>query len=57
MEGMQSSSGKGSMPRAYYIYSKKSDDFTSDQNQDLSVEYFDDTSLANFLTYRSKENN
>ena len=58
MEGLKSSSSKVSMPRAYYIYAKKSDDvFTTDQNQDLSIEYFDDVSLAHFLTYRSKENN
>ena len=57
MEGLKASSSKISMPRAYYIYSKKSEEPFSDQNQDLSIEYFDDASLAHFLTYRSKENN
>ena len=58
MEGLKAGSSKLSMPRAYYIYAKKSDElFPSDTNQDLSIEFFDDVSLAHFLTYRSKENN
>ena len=44
--------------RAYYVYSKKSEESfpVGEKNSDLSVEYFDDDSLTNFLTYRGKEN-
>ncbi|KAJ1484536.1 hypothetical protein T484DRAFT_1746538 [Baffinella frigidus] len=45
--------------RAYYIYAKKHEDAfpTADTGPDLSVEFFDDSSLSHFLTYRGKENN
>ena len=50
-------SSKSPMARAYYIYQKRSDDLAQASDGDLSVEYFDDQSLAYFLTYRSKEDN
>ena len=45
--------------RAYYIYSNHPKDpvLSADPTVDLSVEFFDDASLAHFLTYRGKENN
>jgi len=60
--GSKKSADKPNVPlgcRAYYVYAKKSEDSfpTTEANPDLSVEYFDDTSLTHFLTYRGKENN
>eukprot|EP00961_Rhodomonas_salina_P143501 1930966-Rhodomonas_salina.7 len=45
--------------RAYYVYSKKQDETfpMTEATSSLSVEYFDDSSLTHFLTYRGKENN
>ncbi|EKX47421.1 hypothetical protein GUITHDRAFT_137587 [Guillardia theta CCMP2712] len=44
--------------RAYYIYSKRSEEgFAGEGKTNLSIEYFDDSAVTHFLTYRGKENN